>query len=374
MKPLGSKLCVLDPDVQRIAIELAKKQARAGKGLISMGAADGRKGWDTPCRDTEEGMTPSDRQAFLAGVVQDALDADSTCGGARVGILGYGYCAPRPTRTINRRLIVAIAAAYFRGEQPPDDGDSTEPTRESEALDYEAVIAGYQAAGAVDLIHYGYLSTPAWVHNRPWASQCSNLARLRQEIDQAATIPGTLSMFVSEIGQHWGPDGGRLWAIAQLLQDRDQRIEDLDGQFKEAAFEASPAGHALLALLYDRTVGRAAPKAAALYALLRAVLEEPCSGYRRRALDIAIYARSLELDERHHASRDPDDFEAFVRFLWRARATDMVSFHFSFFDTALKAPLAALRKNYAPSPIGPWKNPWPDEPITESEILGWVGL
>lgn len=350
----GSKLTVLEPEVQAVATQWAMDSATTHPTslTVSMSAADGSAGWTEDCLDTQAGMTPSDRQAYLAVRVQDALDQDPATQGLSVAILAYGDTSTAPVQVDGRLLIVAAEAFILDGRT------------------YEDVVAQYQAAGATRVAPYGYLSVYTWDHDEPGASRSSHVGQMEVEAARGRAA----GLYTHEGSDAWGPSGLGYYVLAQMLA-WGTATQVLREDFLVQAFPTSTdaardfydlleAGHLLTTDLIHR-----------LYQAVQDGLSTtPDQPEADRWCDLAVFVRRTELWYQHLMSPNQDTYEDLLAFVYRIQTRQMVSWRMLFYDPVRTTYVDGISAKYG-YPVS-WNatdgHPWPGTPVDRAEVEAFV--
>lgn len=361
---LGSKLCVLQSVVEDAAYAYARAKALADprRRVQSLAISDGMRGWDYSCGPAENAMNPARRQADLGRRVQDRLDADPISGrDVRIGIMAYGATCVDPG-VVHPRNFVTITDGFFQG-----------------SADYDSVLALYLAAGAEDVGPYSYYSLATRTHCLNGKGRACDPALVESDTDRILSADG-IRFGVFEADSNWGGATGLgYYVTAKLLAEGTGDFASWRAEFLGAFGGAADAAGAF----YDLAQSEAPLSTDLVHRLYQAVRDafdataDPV--VRTFVRDQAIWVRYVELYLRWTVSKDVDDFDLMVGWMWRARRRDLMATRLAFFDGTWQAAWAGLALKYPGAALNAgnvdtvrpasWRA---DDPIGDAEAIAFV--
>jgi len=355
----GSKMCLSNPETRKIILDYAFEmfEKKPDTVAISMEPSDG-EGW-CECAECAKMGPPSDRAAFVANMVSDAVTAKF--GPRFVGMLAYGSHSAPPSIAVRPNVVVRATTHQTTG-----------------GFTHDQLMDGWRAKGARVGVSEAYC-TYVWDHSLPAKQRGSDIAYLKR------TIPHFRQKGAQAIGgwtsDSWGAVGLGNYLIARMIWDvrEAERVDALVDDFLSKGFGPARApmekffhliyrmnGDDARPLLCEDMVGR-------MYRLLNEALALAGSpAVRARVTDLILFTRYVEL-YRAYASAAAGNarqaaLEELLRFVYRTRKTEMVH------AKAVWQSLPALDKTVSVPEGMTWgtpeaKHPWKSsEPVTEEEV------
>lgn len=319
-----------------------------------MAVSDGG-GWTDPCLDTERGMSPSDRQVWLANFVLDTLRKEGWQG--RVAIQAYNECALAPSIRVDPCVIVV---AMIRNG--PDQ------------LHYDEVVAGYRGAGATTIYPYEYVCVAPWNEGTPAPSHANHPEMMVTLAERIRAV----GVGWAEACQQWCSSGRGYWVLSRLLDGLNPPSLSLARQLQDEYLNLAYGLAASAMGSYHATMDAMTSKPsdaeiAKLFSDLHAAWAVADAPVRRRLLDHFCYARYLQLYRADKQQKTLESFAALLRHVYRIEVTDCVPI-MPLMAITWKTEVADLSRSLgypADEPIRPRRSPWNDAPPTADEALGW---
>jgi len=280
-KRTGSKLCISNPEVQKLAVKYALEYFKRNPHsfCVSMEPSDGY-GW-CECEACKALGTPSDRAVLLANAAATALEQDYP--DKYVGMLAYNMHAGPPTIQAHPRVVVSVAT-QLSGNVPAEER-----------------LRGWKAR-ANTLGIYDYYAIAQWHLAMPAKMKGSNLPYLRESIPGFHALGARV--MVAESGECWAPCGLGFYVASRLLWHTEEakNVDAIVEDFLDKAFGPAKEPMREFYRVIDGSQQKPgtpeffAERAKLMYgALLQARELVATPEQRARVDELALYTRYVEL-------------------------------------------------------------------------------
>ena len=388
----GNKLCVFQPDVQNFAIDYIKDEilSKPDKDVHSITAPDGSIGWDEPCESggpIEEGGTgenevsPSDRQIFLANIVQGAIRHEALTNplfaGKTVNFLAYGDTSNVPTYTLDPDIHVSVATAFVMDGQTPAQ-----------------VAAEYRAVGAVNIGCYGYFGTQLWGSGIPTMSKLANQLVWADAFNEIkGVVEGSPQPYnTGESSSAWGLFGPGFYVFSKLFVDPEadssnveSKIAEHYNEFIDTAFGTASvpmkeffdmvtAGDGVIKILSPNLIHEMYDRLAQARELIDVQVD---LDIRDRINELVYYTRILELQYITETAQKGsperlDAYDNFMQFIYEVRESLMYDYYNVFFDPTFSDMKDALAARHGLPTLTPYtvrnSSNWDAVPPDDTEV------